>query len=1120
VQFRVLGPIGARSDGRELPLGGPKQRVLAILLLHANDVVSRDRLIDGLWAGSPPPSAAHTLDDYISRLRKALGEARVSRRSPGYTLRVEPDELDLGRFERLVEQGRQELARGDAAGAASRLRDALGLWNGQALADVLYEPFAEAEATQLEERRLAALEDRIGADAALGQSYELVPELQALVRDHPLRERLLGELMVALYRSGRQAEALAAFQTARRRLADELGLEPAPALQRLERAILEQDASLEPALGAARSPAPRTTRAARRARASLNAVRRRRLPLLAAAGLALAVIVTLALASPPSVRRTISTAPADSVGVIGGDGHALRGLVTDVGAPGGIAYGAGAVWVTDTAHDLVVRIDPADHSTGAVPVGDGPAGVAVGGGEVWVVNELGRTVSEVNPGARRQVAAIPVGNGPRAIAFGYRSVWVANATDDTLTRIDPRRGVVLATVALGASPSGLAVGARGVWVTSEESGRLLLVDPSTNRVSQAMLIGDGPRGVAIGAGRVWVANAPDGTVSSFEPGRGRVRKINVGAAPTGVAFAHGAVWVTNGLGGTVSRIDPTTGATRLVRVGNAPTSIAPVRNDIWVTVLPSSASHRGGTMRVVWPRGTHPESVDPAVAYSLRTWQVLSVTNDGLVGYRRVGGLAGDTLVPDLATQLPAPTGGGRTYTFQLRSGIRYSTGALVKPEDIRRAIERTFKLANPAVEGWYAGIVGADACRHRAKGCELRRGIVADDAANTVTFHLNAPDPEFIYKLAFPFADAVPAGTPGRDIGRTPLPATGPYVTRSFSPGHWSLVRNGRFREWSHDAQPDGYPDRIVVGLDTTPRQAAKAIERGTADVLLDPPRSRIHELATRYASQLHTGPMAATISLVLNTRVAPFDRRPARRALDYAIDRGRVVGLAGGPLTAQPTCQILPPTLPGYAPHCPYTSDPNPNGAWSAPDLATAQDLVRTSGTRGAKVTVLTGPLGAPLRAAATARYVVSVLRRLGYAASLEVAPSEAAYWRRLGDSRYRTQIGLFPWYQDYPAASDFLHPLLSCRAFEPGDPSNLNAAEFCNRRIDGQMRRALASQVHDPNTAEGLWGRVDRELVDRAPWVPLYNPRALTALSARVGNYQFHPYWALLLDQLWVR
>ncbi len=246
IEFRILGPLEVWDGGREVSLGGPKPRaLLAVLLLHPNEVVPADRLIDDLWGEDSSERAAAGLRVNVSRLRAALPQDVLTTRSPGYLIRVEPDELDLHRFERLVDEGRSLLARGLAADAAERLRDALALWRGPAIADFAYESFAQTAIARLEEIRLAAVELRIDADLALGRQDELVGELEALVAEHPLRERLRKSLMTALYRSGRQAEALDAYQDARRALVDELGIEPSPALQELEGAILRQDPSLD-----------------------------------------------------------------------------------------------------------------------------------------------------------------------------------------------------------------------------------------------------------------------------------------------------------------------------------------------------------------------------------------------------------------------------------------------------------------------------------------------------------------------------------------------------------------------------------------------------------------------------------------------------------------------------------------------------------------------------------------------------------------------------------------------------------------------------------------------------------------------------------------------------------
>jgi DNA-binding SARP family transcriptional activator len=246
LEFRILGPLEVVGDDGPLPLGGPKQRAtLAILLLHANRVVSIERLADDLYAGAPPVTAVTQVQRQVSELRKALGaDSAIETRPPGYLIRVSPDRLDLARFEGRTSEAGRALARGEALEAADLLRDALSLWRGTPLADLAYESFAQVAIGRLEEIRLAAVEQRIEAELALGHHSEMIGELAALAVEHPLREGLSAQLMVALYRSGRQAESLDVYRRAREALVEQFGIEPTPALRALERAILKQDPSL------------------------------------------------------------------------------------------------------------------------------------------------------------------------------------------------------------------------------------------------------------------------------------------------------------------------------------------------------------------------------------------------------------------------------------------------------------------------------------------------------------------------------------------------------------------------------------------------------------------------------------------------------------------------------------------------------------------------------------------------------------------------------------------------------------------------------------------------------------------------------------------------------------
>ena len=245
IEFRVLGSFEVVDGDRTLALGSPAQRaLLAVLLVHRREPVSSERLIDELWGDQAPASVVKIVQGYVSNLRKVLGDGLLLTRGHGYVLQIEPGQLDLDRFESLVAEGRRASQNGDAGAAVARLQEALGLWRGPALADFAYESFAQAEIARLEERRLAVLEARIEAELALDDPAALVGELEALVRRHPLRERLRGQLMLALYRAGRQAEALDVYQHARVQLADELGLEPGPALKQLQRQVLEQAPAL------------------------------------------------------------------------------------------------------------------------------------------------------------------------------------------------------------------------------------------------------------------------------------------------------------------------------------------------------------------------------------------------------------------------------------------------------------------------------------------------------------------------------------------------------------------------------------------------------------------------------------------------------------------------------------------------------------------------------------------------------------------------------------------------------------------------------------------------------------------------------------------------------------
>lgn len=371
---------------------------------------------------------------------------------------------------------------------------------------------------------------------------------------------------------------------------------------------------------------------------------------------------------------------------------------------------------------------------------------------------------------------------------------------------------------------------------------------------------------------------------------------------------------------------------------------------------------------------------------------------------------------------------------------------------------------------------------------------------------------------MTLPFSYVLPAGTPATDTGTKPLPATGPYVITNYTANKsMTLARNPRFHQWSKDAQPDGYPDHIVMTIGLSDEDATTQVEKGQADWIYDaPPADRLGEIASTYASQVHINTTPIQYYMAMNTRVAPFDNLKVRQALNFATDRNAVIGLFGGPKLALASCQILPPDFPGYRPYCPYTA--KPGTTWSAPDLAKAKQLVAASGTAGANVVVVASP---DETTKSIDLYFVSLLNRLGYKASLKTLSASVQY-SYVQDSRNKAQLSYTYWSPDYNAASNFLAISTGCAGFHPASTASPNLAEFCDPTIDALTKRAEQTQITDPTAANTLWAQVDRQTTDAAPDVTLFTGKKLDFVSKRVGNYQYSPAVTtnFLIDQAWVK
>jgi peptide/nickel transport system substrate-binding protein len=526
------------------------------------------------------------------------------------------------------------------------------------------------------------------------------------------------------------------------------------------------------------------------------------------------------------------------------------------------------------------------------------------------------------------------------------------------------------------------------------------------------------------------------------------------------------------------------------------------------------AEHKGGTMRLVAVSAAG--TIDPHVNYTLQYWQLYQVIYDGLLGFKKGAGEEGFKIVPDLAEAIPQPEDGGKTYTFKLRKGVKFSNGQDVTVKDVVASFQRIFKVNGPTSGTFYNGLVGADACLKDGAACTLDGGVVGDESAGTITFHLVAPDPEFFDKLAVPHAAVLPADTPAQDVGTAPIPSTGPYTIESYDPNkRLKLVRNPHFKEWSAEAQPDGYPDEIDYDFGLTDEAEVTAVENGEADWMFDqPPTDRLGEIGSKYKDQVHINTLTAMWYAPMNNNLAPFDNVKARQAVNFAIDRNALVKLFGGAVLASPVCQILPPGFPGHVDYCPYTKDPG--AKWSAPDMDKAKQLLKESGTAGQKVTLIVEDTAV---SRSIGVYLQSVLNELGYDASVK-AISPNLQFTYIQNTNNKVQISVSQWYQDYPAASDFLYVLFSCNSFHPGSDSSVNIAGFCDKDVEAKMEQALQTAVTDPKAANEMWAQIDKQVTDLAPVAELFTPKHVDFVSKRLGNFMFNAQFYWVIGQSWVK
>ena len=600
MQFRLLGPLEVDDGDEPIVIAAPKQRaLLALLLLHHGERLSVDRIADALWGDAVPATATKTVQVYVGQVRKRLGDGLILTEPGGYRAEVDGHDLDLVGFERLIDDGTRRLEDGDPAAAREALAEALSLWRGSALPDL---PDEDA-VRRLEEQRLLALERRIDADLALGHHDRVVGELQALVASDPLRERPRAQLMLALYRSGRQAEALEVYRDGRRRLIDELGLEPGPELQAVERAILTQDAA------AKASPARRASGGAGR-----------RWGVIAGAGaVAAAAAAAVLVVSHDGAPAAKSPPKGDFLAEIDAHSGEIVDRMPTGRAPTTVTAGGGAVWTLNADDRTITRVDTATGDQRTFAVGAVPTDFGFGLGSLWVgtagrlrgaqfAGHAATGVVRVDPttGIAADPIALPqtrgvVSNGvTNHLAFAAGAAWMINP-DYSVSRIEPSRNEVSAALTHVTAVAVAGDGGR-LWVLNDDR-TIARVDPRSDRVVERIRVpATDLSAIAVGAGAVWSPDPGTGRLWRIDPD-GKQLTIDVGPGADAVAFGAGAVWVTNSLLGQVLRIDPFTDrVTKTIPIGGTPRDVEVVGNRIWVAVegrTPAVRPARLGTLSPV-----------------------------------------------------------------------------------------------------------------------------------------------------------------------------------------------------------------------------------------------------------------------------------------------------------------------------------------------------------------------------------------------------------------------------------------------------------------------------------------------------------------------------------------
>jgi peptide/nickel transport system substrate-binding protein len=734
-----------------------------------------------------------------------------------------------------------------------------------------------------------------GACLRTGAGGEAVSWAEQAIGLEPFRETGYRLLMEAHAADGNRAEGLRVYERCRRLLADELGAYPSPETESVYQRLLQ--APPAPKRPPPERPAPGRPPAAARGR------RVARPRLLAAAALAVVVATgVLVGVAATSGGQTQIAGLANSVIALDPNGSVTATLAVGTRPVAAVAA-AGSLWVANLDDRAVTRIDLSSRRIlQSIPVGGAPTALAATPGAVWVSDTTGQ-ISRIDPEYNRPVPTrqLPAGSLlPRGTAWPMQaasgSIWIVDP-DGYVGQFAPGSGRQTGSVDVGNEPSAVAAGAGSLWVANSADGTVTRIDPAILGAT-TIPVGHGPDAVAVNAAGVWVANAGDNALVRINPDTGAVAAtVSVGDGPAAVLATATALWVTNARDGTVMRLDPRSGAvTKTIHLGGSPTALVSAAGRVWVTVAPAPPPPppAGGTAHFTMQDDF--TSLDPALD---NNFEVLYATCANLVTYPDKPAPAGSQIVPEVAEAVPAPTDGGRTYTFTIRPGFRFSppSNAAVTAQTFKATIER---VASPQLNSTFAsqfsGVVGYhNYVTGKAPGLS---GVVAH--GDTLTITLSQPDGSFLANLAGGAACAVPAGTPAIKGGLDDIPSAGPYYVESYSPRQQLVLR----RNPNYRGDRPHHLDQMVFTIGIDSDRALTQIEAGTADYAFDGlPRDAGPGLESQYGpgskaaraghQQYFTSPANGVRILHMNTSRPLFSDVRLRRAVNYAIDRPALAAL-----------------------------------------------------------------------------------------------------------------------------------------------------------------------------------------------------------------------------------